>query len=244
MCSSMSMPGERVVALHQPNFFPWLGYFDKIVRADVFVLLDDVQFSKTGGTWSNRVQLLTGGEARWLTLPIDRNYHGVRLIRDIEIDNRQPWRRKLLQTLRSNYGKAPFFTSVFPHVAELVANETSSLLDFNLRVITTLCGLMDIDTDKLRLGSSLQVTGRATERLVAAVSAVGGTAYLCGGGAGGYQEDELFARAGVRLIYQDFTHPTYSQQHPGDRFVRGLSCLDALMHCGFRGTRELLGKRL
>ncbi|MDP3716237.1 MAG: WbqC family protein [Acidobacteriota bacterium] len=231
-----------MVALHQPNFFPWLGYFDKIVRADIFVVLDDVQFSKTGGTWSNRVQLLAGGQAKWLTLPIVRTYHGVRLIREMEIDNRQPWRRKLLQTLRSNYARAPFFNTVFPQIADLVANETPSLLDFNLHVLTTLCRLMEIETNKLVLGSSLQVTGRATDRLIAAVRAVGGTVYLCGGGAGGYQDDDAFTHAGLRLTYQNFVHPSYSQGDQGDTFVAGLSCLDALMHCGFAGTRQLIGK--
>lgn len=236
------MRGERIVALHQPNFFPWLGYFDKIVRADVFVVLDDVQFSKTGGTWSNRVQLLTGGQARWLTLPIVRTYHGVRLIREMEIDNRQPWRRKLLQTLRSNYARATFFNAVFPQIADLVANETPSLLEFNLHVLTSLCRLMDIDPTKLVLASSLQVTSRATDRLVDAVRAVGGTTYLCGGGAAGYQDDDAFTQAGLRLTYQNFAHPSYSQGDYGDPFVAGLSCIDALMHCGFDGTRQLIGK--
>ena len=236
------MQAERIVALHQPNFFPWLGYFDKIVRADVFVLLDDVQFSKTGGTWSNRVQLLAGDQARWVTLPVVRTYHGLRQIREMEIDNRQPWRRKLLQTLRANYGRAPHFDAVFPHVAELIENDTTSLLEFNLRALTALCGLMDIETNKLVRGSSLQIGGRATDRLIDAVQAVGGTSYLCGGGAGDYQDDHSFSQAGVRLVYQNFEHPIYAQGH-SETFVAGLSCVDALMHCGFKGTRQLLERR-
>ena len=68
----------KVVAIHQPNFFPWLGYFDKIRRSDIFILLDDVQFSKTGGVWSNRVKVLINGEGRWLTAPVERNFHGTR----------------------------------------------------------------------------------------------------------------------------------------------------------------------
>ena len=86
-----------LVAIHQPNFLPWLGYFDKIARADVFVMLDSVQFAKTGGTWSNRVQMLVGGQATWLTMPIVRSYHGVRTYRQMEIDEEQSWRKKLLE---------------------------------------------------------------------------------------------------------------------------------------------------
>ena len=68
-----------LVAIHQPNFFPWLGYFDKIRRADFFILLDDVQYPKTGaGSWSNRVKVMINGEGRWLTAPVDRSFHGTR----------------------------------------------------------------------------------------------------------------------------------------------------------------------
>jgi len=69
--------GGRVVAIHQPNFLPWLGYFDKLARADTFVLLDSVQFPKRNGTWMNRVKLLVGGEPGWITVPIVRAYHGL-----------------------------------------------------------------------------------------------------------------------------------------------------------------------
>lgn len=231
---------EMVVALHQPNFFPWLGYFDKLVRADVFVLLDNVQFSKTGGTWSNRVRLLGGGAPSWITLPVVRAYSGVRLVREMQIDNRQPWRRKFLQTLRTDYAHANHFSAVFPEVAALVENGTGSLLEFNRHAITELCRLMEIDTSKVVLGSSLSVDGRATDLLVSTVRAVGGSAYLCGDGSEGYLENEKFDQAGLRLIHQNFLHPTYSQG-ANDTFVPGLSCIDALMHCGFRGVRALLG---
>ena len=73
-----------IVAIHQPNFFPWLGFFDKIARADVFCLLDNVQFPKTGGTWINRVQLWINGKAAWATAPVDRSYSGVRRIREMQ----------------------------------------------------------------------------------------------------------------------------------------------------------------
>jgi WbqC-like protein len=234
------MPLEMVVALHQPNFFPWLGYFDKLVRADAFVLLDNVQFSKTGGTWSNRVRLLAGDVPGWVTLPVIRAYSGVRLVREMQIDNRQPWRRKFLQTLRTDYARAKHFSAVFPEVARLVENDTDSLVDFNRHAITELCRLMEIDTNKVVLGSSLSVGGHATDLLVSTVRAVGGSTYLCGGGAEGYLEEEKFERAGLRLIHQHFLHPIYPQG-ANDAFVPGLSCIDALMHCGFRGVRALLG---
>src|ERR1041385_6733376 len=78
-CVMSGLEARKLVAIHQPNFFPWLGYFNKIARADIFIVLDNVQFSKTGGTWSNRVRLLLEGWPMWATLPVERSFHGVRL---------------------------------------------------------------------------------------------------------------------------------------------------------------------
>lgn len=233
------MPREVVVGIHQPNFFPWLGYFDKIVRADIFVVLDNVQFSKTGGTWSNRVKLLAGERPAWVTMPVVRAYRGVRLLQEMEIDDRQPWRRKLLQTLRTYYARAEHFTTVFPELARLIEHDTPSLVEFNLRVILSLSRLLNIETGKIVLASALSAGGDATDLLVEIVRSVGGTTYLCGAGSSGYLEADKFERAGVRLVYQEFVHPTYLQRGTGD-FIPGLSCIDALMHCGFHGTRALL----
>ena len=94
------------VACHQPNFLPWLGYFDKLAQCDRFVLLDDVQFPRTSrGTYTNRVQLMIGGKPAWLTAPVVRE--GVQRIREVRVDDRQPWRRKALRTIEMEYARAP-----------------------------------------------------------------------------------------------------------------------------------------
>ena len=102
-----------IVAIHQPNFFPWLGYFDKIARSDVFVILDDVQFPKKGGSFSNRVKLLISAEGRWITAPIVRNYSGVRNINAMEFCSDSPWRKKIHRTVEQSYKKTPFFDDIF-----------------------------------------------------------------------------------------------------------------------------------
>jgi WbqC-like protein family len=227
----------RLVAIHQPNFFPWLGYFDKLARADVFILLDDVQFPKKGGTWVNRVRLLVNGKPSWVTVPVDRSYHGVREIREMRIDEQRPWRRKLLATLQASYGAAPHYETVSPLLSELIGNPTDALAQYNHASITALAQAIGLTTE-LVLSSSLGVAGQATERLIELVEAVGGSRYLSGGGAAGYQEDELFAEAGVELVEQGFEPPIYPQL--ADAPVSGLSVIDALLNCGFQGTRRLL----
>jgi hypothetical protein len=229
-----------VVAIHQPNFFPWLGYFDKIARADIFVVLDDVQFEKSGsGTWSNRVKLLIAGKPAWVTMPIRRDFTGVRTINEIQIDNGQPWREKLLRTLQASYAKTAHFAEVFPSIEGLVRNGSDSLADYNIGAIAAIRKLLALEDRPFVRSSTLGVTSRATDRLIDVVKSVGGNAYLAGGGAAGYQQDEQFAAAGVELKLQNFQHPTYVQRGAGE-FVPGLSCLDALFQCGVAATAAML----
>jgi hypothetical protein len=228
-----------LVAIHQPNFLPWLGFFDKIARADVFVLLDSVQFPKKGGTWTNRVRILVNGEPTWLTAPIDRAYHGTRTIREMRLrDDDGRWRETALKTLRSTYGRAPFFDAIQAELEPLLLDRTVELAVYNERAIRRLCELLGLETPVVR-SSELAAEGSGTDLLVALVRASGGDAYLAGGGAAGYQEDEKFAAAGIELRHQAYAPPAYPQgAHP---HVPGLSAVDALMHVGPGDTRALLG---
>jgi hypothetical protein len=222
---------EPVVGIHQPNFFPWLGYFDKLWRADVFVMLDDVQFSKTGGNWCNRVRLLEGGKPIWKTVPVRRATLGRQPIHSVAIADDVFWRAKLLNALRTNYAPAAFFGEVMPVVTDLINHPTSSLCEFNLHAIGVLLARIGAGGKRIVRQSELGISDQATTLLVKLITAVGGRTYLCGGGSQGYLEPELFSRAGIELEYQRFQHPVYPQR--SHAFVEGLSIIDALMHCGF-----------
>lgn len=231
---------ERLVAIHQPNFLPWLGYFDKIARADVLILLDDAQQQKKGGSWTNRVKMIVGDEPAWITVPIDRSYHGTREIREVEIDESKPWREKALRTIEQTYSKAPSFGDVFPIVEELVSRRDANLADYNAAAVERLADAIGLGDTEIVRASSLGVgsTATATARLIELTKAAGGGAYLSGGGAGGYQEDEAFGDAGIELVMQSFEHPRYVQR--GEGFEAGLSVVDALMELGAERTGELL----
>lgn len=226
------MSHRKLVAIHQPNFFPWLGYFDKIARADIFLVMDNAQFPKSGkGCWGNRVKLLVNGQPAWVTAPVDRSYQGVISFAEMKYDDSR-WRDKTLRTIQMSYSKAPFFKQVFPFITELVNYPSNNLAEYNFNAIRAIMGAIGLNTDKLVLGSTLNAEGNATDLLISMVKAVDGTAYLCGGGADGYQEDEKFAAAGLELVYQSFSHPTYSQKGSVE-FIPGLSIIDALMNLGF-----------
>jgi|SRR5688500_5094238 len=229
---------KRVVAIHQPNFFPWLGYFDKIVRADVFIVLDHVQFPKPRGSWTNRVKVLVNGKATWATAPVEHNYPGFRRIDEINVDERTPWRRKLVNLLQPNYVRAAAFKDVFPDVRGWIEHAETRLADYNLNAITAACAKLGVSTGHLVRSSTLGVEGDKAALLVDLVKAVSGTVYLSGDGAGEYMQDELFTNAGIAVEYQRFQHPVYAQG-PG-AFVPGLSIVDAMLHCGYEHASRLV----
>jgi WbqC-like protein family len=229
----------KLVAIHQPNFLPWLGFFDKLARADVFVLLDSVQFPRTSkGTWINRVKLLVGGKPSWATVPIVRAEGSVLPVAHVRIDDSQPWRRKLLRTIEHNYARAPAFPEVFPLVEELLSTAAEPIADFNERNLRRLAAELGLDTGNLVRSSELPAAGQSTDLLIELTLAAGGSAYLFGGDAYRYQDNEKFAERGVELVEQRFEHPTYAQSV--EPFVPGLSIVDALMSCGVAGTARLL----
>jgi hypothetical protein len=220
-----------LVAIHQPNFFPWLGYFDKIGRADIFIFLDKVDYPRAGsggmGSWVNRVRLNIQGDARWVTCPLKRLALGEPILA-AEIDDRQPWRRNLVRTLETNYRKAPRFDEAMALLRPLIEAPQPNLAAFNIAAIRTIATSLGATARFVRQ-SELPHEGAATALLITLVKAAGGDAYLAGGGAEGYQDDDLFAQRGVRLVAQNFTPRPYGNP---ERWRPGLSAIDYLMHDG------------
>jgi hypothetical protein len=230
---------SKTVAIHQPNFFPWLGYFDKLARADVFVVLDHVQFPKKGGNWVNRVRLSINGAPQWCTMAVRRDYHGVLPISEITIDDRQSWRASLLRSLHGSYRDAPGYSELFPRLEELVSAPFERLSEFNIHALRSLAPILGIEPTKMVLSSMLSVTTTATDMLIDVTKKVGGSVYLCGGGSGDYLEPDKFREAGIGLAFQNFEHPVYPQGN-SPMFVPGLSVIDAIMHCGVKTVADWL----
>lgn len=229
----------KIVAIHQPNFFPWLGYFDKIARSDIFIFLDHVQFPKTGGIWTNRVKLLVGGEARWVTAPVVRNFHGVRTIADMEFQPDGRWREKFIKNLRANYTKAPFYSDVIAFLEPLILNPELNISRYNRNAIIAISSRLGITDGKFCLSSALDIKETSNELLISLARTVDCDTYLCGGGAQGYQNDALFFASGIIPMHQNYGPPIYPQAGSTEH-ISGLSIIDALMNCGFSQVTKLL----
>jgi hypothetical protein len=224
---------ERIVAIHQPNFLPWLGFFYKILKSDIFVFLDNVQFSKN--SYQNRVKIKSSQGATWLTVPVLHNFG--QLTKDVKINNKEPWREKHLKTLEMNYKRAAYFKPIFELLQEIYFKEEWELLvDFNIELISNISKFLGIKTEMIR-ASSLNVGGKSTDLLINIVKELNASVYLSGKGGANYQDEEKFKVNGIKLIYSDFKHPVYPQ--PWGEFIEGLSIVALLFNCGERSLEYL-----
>lgn len=230
---------NKVVAIHQPNFFPWLGYFDKINRSDAFIFLDHVQFSKKGGTWTNRVKLAVNGKSQWITASIVRNYHGFLSINQMQFQPKNPWREKMLKTIIHNYKKAPYYQETSGFFELLILNTESNISNYNTQAVIAISQQLGIPVNRFHWSSQMFHSDSSNELLISLTKEVGGTMYMCGGGADGYQNEQLFKDQGIVLQHQNFTHPQYKQIGISD-FISGLSIIDVVMNIGWNGVKDLL----
>jgi len=212
-------------AIHQPQYLPWLGYFDKIQRSDFFVLLDDDQYKKS--EWQNRNRIRTKDGWQWITVPV--RYRFGEEIREIEINNNTNWKHKHLQALLTNYGRAPCFKKHIDFFKEAYSRNWEFLVDINLHFIRYIAEALGIKTETI-LSSQLDVKTTGTQRLIDITKKVGADTYLSGPGGREYLETEEFKEAGVELVFQEFRHPEYKQQFGG--FISNLSVVDFLFNCG------------
>lgn len=211
----------------QPGYLPWLGFFDQLRRADIFVFYDDVQYDKNG--WRNRNRVKSPAGPHWLTVPVRVGSLGQR-ISETEVDNRQPWARKHLGTVRQFYAKAPHLKRYLPELEELLGGRRWELLaDLDEAVVKLMCRWLGIERETAR-SSELGVEGERSERLLSLCQRLGARRYLSGNAAQSYLDVEMFARHGVEVAWQDYSHPVYPQQH--GEFVPFLSALDLLLNCG------------
>ena len=222
-----------VVAIHQPNYVPWLGYFYKIANTEIFILLNDAEFSKN--SYINRNRIKTQRGAHWLTVPVNAN--STSSINEVRIAS-MIWNKKHVKTLKSAYGKAPFFKTVFPWFEDLLTTAQFDFLsELNIHIIKKICNKMEL-IPKFKISSDYNVKSKRDDRLIALVKGVGGTHYLSGYGGLKYQNSEKFEKKGIDIHYYNYQAPVYDQLWGA--FTPNLSILDLLFNIGFESTSSLL----
>lgn len=224
---------RKTVVIHQPDFLPYLGFFERLLHADLFIVLDHVRLSKRG--WVHRDKIKTASGESWISVPL-RGLKESTLINQADID-RNALYHKIPRLIVSAYRQAPYFDDVYPAVEEIFAADFTKLADLNMAFLKLLFGWMAIDVPML-VSSTMQVTSAKSAMNAELVQKAGGGVYLSGMGAKAYHEQEAFDALGIEVVWRDFRHPIYPQLY--GEFIPFLSTLDALFNCGIEGTGKLL----
>ena len=213
------------VGIIQPNYIPWRGYFDFIASVDLFLFLDDVQY--TTRDWRNRNCIKAAKGLRWLTVPVRRGSRE-RPIHAVEIAD-DDWRSEHLDQIHAHYEQASHLNPTKTHLLYYRAGEYPLLADMTIFQTLMLMEELSIKTPTMRT-SSLRVDGKKTERLINLCRAVGATTYLSGPAAKGYLDVEQFRTAGIGLEYKRYDYEPYPQLH--GPFIPAVSVLDLLFNTG------------
>lgn len=213
-----------VVTIHQPDFLPWLGFFDRWAKSDLYIVLDDVQFLRKG--WHNRDKIKTAAGTQWLTLPTIKKGKYDQLINQVELNNQENWQRKHLGLIKSAYAKAPNFKEVFDIINRVYSDDHSKMIDLNMTLLREFASELDINVP-YKFSSQFDIKSSGTRRLVDLATQVGADVYLTGLGSKSYLEEKEFLEKGISVQWQEFEPFVYEQLH--GEFVPMLSILDFLM---------------
>lgn len=216
------------VAIMQPTYLPWSGYFGLMQAVDVFVLLDSVQFSRR--SWQQRNQIKTASGAQWLSVPVLSKGKREQLICEVEIDRSRDFEIAHRRSIELNYAKAPFFREYAADLLAMLSNPSLQLADLTADLIALLRTQLGIETRLIR-SSALNGSGAKADLLASLCLELGATCYISPPGSHDYLDDsDAFAKLGIPIAYFAYQHPVYSQPH--GEFLPYMSVIDMLFNCG------------
>jgi hypothetical protein len=226
-----------IVAVHQPQYLPWLGYFHKIAKCDLFIYLDDVQYKKR--EFQNRNKIKTPNGPLWLTVPVLTKGAYSQSIMDVKTDPTEThWEASHWKSIELNYRHSPFFKEHAEFFASLYAKKWDSLMNISMEIIRYTTKHLGINTP-VRMSSEFAVTSTSTQRIIDLCKATKAETYYSGAGGKDYMDTSLFAAHSLNLEFQQFKHPEYPQQH--GKFEPYLSIIDLLFNCGPDSRKLLMG---
>ena len=221
-----------ILSISQPAYLPWLGYFNRIAKSDVAIVLDNVMLERSSKTrYTNRNKIRSGKSWNWLTVPVKTAGQGQPLICNVELDCEQNWATKHFRSIVMSYSRAPhfethrdwlqnFYSQPWTHLAPMITTSSRYLME-----------ALGIKTQML-LSSNLEVEGQKSALILNLCKHVGASTYLSGPFGRDYLDSKAFEEAGIKLEFDDYKHPVYSQLHGG--FEPYMSVIDLLFNCGDR----------
>jgi hypothetical protein len=222
----------KIIAIHQPGYLPWLGFFKKIMYSDVFVLLDNVKFVKK--QWHNRNYILTNNGPIFLTVPVIKN--SGENIHEIKISYDEKWNINHKKTIFYNYNKSPFFDQYWNFFEEIYSKKFKNLLELNLEIINFFIKELELKT-KIIFSSELGITEKKSKLNLEICKSLNADIYLSGTLGQNYIIEEDFKKNDIKIEYQNFQHPKYNQN--SNTFVPNMAFLDLLFNEG-KNSKKIL----
>lgn len=234
---------EKIIGIHQINYFPWLGYFNKMAKSDLFVYLDEVQLTDRGVTTRTHI-ITSAGKKTYLSVGINQKGHRDKKFSEIEINEASDWQMRQKNFILGNYSKHPFFNEVFAAISPVFESKFQFLEDVNLLSINMIRQILGITTPAV-MQSSLDYSKDAKKDalMLALTRAAGGTVYLSGNGARKYMDEDNSETDGIKVCFQTFSPFEYPQHRISD-FIPGLSVLDFLFNVGLDDAKSTFWNNL
>lgn len=233
------MPNNKITAIHQPHYFPWIPYVNKIAASDLFILFDTVQLPR-GKSPVLRAKYLDPKGQKWLSIPYGGKSSLIP-IRDVKLKDLS-WKKTHLDKLKNAYKKAPHFEWALDMVSEVLESNTSPwLVDIEQSIIDAVCRVCGIKTRLVRASELLPLPGSSPQEYVLSLlEETGSKRYLSGRGRGSRKtvDEAMFKERGIELMYQDFEIPPYGHLHEPE-FNPGVSILDALFMLGEKAKEHV-----
>jgi hypothetical protein len=222
-----------IVFVHQPEYIPWLGFFDKLARCDIYVIYDDAQYQHGGFHNRNRIRTARGWE--WLTVPITHGHPQTIKYTKIAGDH---WKNKQLNGIQFHYQKTPYFKEYYPLIKEAINFNHELLIGLNLHLIKAISELLGIKAKMMRSSEFPYGGAEKNEKLVSMCKFLGADTYLCGSGGKNYVNENLFSTANIDVQWHSYEHPAYKQSFSG--FEPNMSIIDLLFNHGPQAKEILL----
>lgn len=228
-----------IITIHQPEHLPWLGFFNKLAKAELFVILDHVQFEKN--YFQNRNKIIGTNGPQWIGIPVNMKGHMNSSIANTEISllgGNLKWKEKYLQTIKQSYGKHPFFNEVFPVIEKVFSQQSMMLCDYNIGIIRAFAEKLGCYPVFVR-SKDLNVNGLKSELILNICKAVNAKTYIAGPSGREYLELKTFTNEGIKVVFNDFHHPQYFQKRT-DKFIPYMSSVDLFMNVGFLNGKKII----
>lgn len=219
----------KTISIHQPNYLPYLGFFDKIKNSDTFVILDNVQFVRTGEfAWQHRNRIRSKGGWLWLTIPVVRDFKSK--IKDVKIAN-QNWQEEHWKSIEFNYRRTLYWDEYSSGLSEFYKKDYDLLVDINIPLIKWFMEKFGLKSEIILVSDlNLDENLQSTDLLLEIVKRLDGGIYLSGKMGETYLDKGKFQNNGIEIIFQNFHHPIYKQKYP--EFIPNLSAIDSLFNAG------------